>query len=115
MVGGVVARQVHLELSVTIAAVLEAKGLELMVAGGELQSVHQDVAPNVTGGVLSAVDSNERSSAIVGMHPEVVGAAEEVHLESVLQQDPHRVFSCVLSVSWRLTTCGSYEKWLVHT
>ena len=57
---------------------VEAKALELVVARSKLQRIHQYVAPDVSRCVLSAVDSDERSLAIVCVHPEVIGAAKQI-------------------------------------
>jgi hypothetical protein len=61
---------VHLELGVAIAAVLEAKSLELVVAGRQHHRVSLKVAPRVARGVLRAVDANEGPEAVVGVHAE---------------------------------------------
>ena len=77
-----VARQVHLQLRVTVAAVLEAKRLELVVARRKHHRVRLKVAPGVARGVLRAVDADEGAEAVVGVHAEGVGArADLIHAE----------------------------------
>jgi hypothetical protein len=71
----------HLKLGVAVATGVEAKTLELVVARGELQRVHQDMAPDVPGRVFCTIDSDERALSIVCMHSEMVGATKEVNLE----------------------------------
>jgi hypothetical protein len=61
---------VHLELGVAIAAVLEAKSLELVVAGRQHHRVSLQVAPRVARGVLRAINTDEGSEAVVGVHAE---------------------------------------------
>ena len=60
----------ELELSVAVAAVLEAKSLELVVAGRQHRRVGLQVAPRVARGVLRAVNTDERPEAVVGVHAE---------------------------------------------
>ena len=74
--GGTIAREVHFELSVAIAAVLEAKRLELVVALVEVHVVGLDMAPEVARRVLRAIDADETSHAVVSMHTEVVRSGE---------------------------------------
>ena len=59
----------------TVAAVLEAKRLELVVAGCQKDRVRLHVAPGVARGVLRAVDADEGAEAVVGVHAEGVRAA----------------------------------------
>ena len=59
----------------TVAAVLEAKRLELVVAHRQRNRVGLHVAPGVARGVLRAVDADEGAEAVVGVHAEGVGAA----------------------------------------
>jgi hypothetical protein len=49
----------HLQFSVPVAAVLEPKSLELVVAGRQHHRVRLQVAPRVARGVLGAVDADE--------------------------------------------------------
>ena len=72
-----VARQVHLQLRVTVTAVLEAKRLELVVARRKHHRVRLQVAPGVARGVLRAVDADERAEPVVGVHAELVLARHE--------------------------------------
>jgi hypothetical protein len=50
---------VHLQLGVPVAAVLEPKSLELVVAHRQSYRVRLNVAPRVARGVLGAVDADE--------------------------------------------------------
>jgi len=50
---------VHLQLGVPVAAVLEPKSLELVVAGRQHHRVRLQVAPGVARGVLGAIDADE--------------------------------------------------------
>jgi hypothetical protein len=50
---------VHLQFSVPVAAVLEPKGLELVVAGRQEDSIGLNMTPSVARGVLGAIDADE--------------------------------------------------------
>ena len=67
-----VARKVHLELRVAVAAVLETKGFELVVTEGERLVAQGQVAPGVAWCVLSSVNANESARTKVRVVAEVV-------------------------------------------
>ena len=71
----------HLQLGVAVAAVLEAKRLELVVARCQLRGGRLQVAPGVARGVLRAVDAEEGAHAVVGVHAEGVGTRSVVYAE----------------------------------
>ena len=71
-----VAREVHLELRVPVATVLEAQRLKLVIAFSQPHVGHLQVPPQVAGRVTSAVDADEGAEAVVSVHAEVVGARE---------------------------------------
>jgi len=70
-----IARQVHLQLGVPIAAVLEPKSLKLVVTGRQHYRVSLYVTPRVARGVLCAVDADKRSETVVSVHTEGVGSS----------------------------------------
>ena len=75
-VADTVAREVNLELGVTVAAALEAESLEHVVTLGHRSRSHLIVAPEVTRCEPKAcVDTHEATTPVVGVEAEGVGAS----------------------------------------
>ena len=64
----------NFKLRVSIAAVLESQRLEVVVAFAQPDIVDHDVAPQVAGRMLSSVDADVGTAAVVGVEAEVVRA-----------------------------------------
>ena len=58
----------------TVAAVLEAERIELVLARGQRGAVDADVPVDVPGRVAAPVDADEGAQAVVGVHAEGVVA-----------------------------------------
>lgn len=55
-----------------VAAVLEAESLEFMIALNEVHVVCLHMPPQIPRRVLSTVDTDEASHAVVGVHTEMI-------------------------------------------
>ena len=51
---------------------MESEHIEFMLPGRQSRGVNVDVPPQVSRGVLGAVDANERALTVVGVHAELV-------------------------------------------
>ena len=72
--GRPVAWEVNFELSVTITAVLETKRLEFMIALNQVHVVCLHMSPQISWCMLSTVDTDEATFAVVGVHTEMIYA-----------------------------------------